>query len=307
MGVYGRGACTKKRAAPGLRRPSPTRSPTGCPCFVSSGRYPIDWGHRSRRTGSGSREARSREGRRRSGQGDSYSISFDRRGLRLFPPGAPTCTGAWTHLDAVASLKLLERAGACGGVAGLLSAASLLTMAQDEGRTGLQPLEVPVARRDLRAFNGFGFGVGALLLPTVVRRGDPVDSLANQIAGRLRSAIEKGWDMRLERFLGRDPRRHARFAAHHLRHPGQGPLTVSWKGSALWKGDRVLGDVACFSASTNLHVSAHGDGRGLSLSATGAFEPDRTRRLLIGILDQLKTSPTGPIHAVDVMPPGGAR
>lgn len=224
---------------------------------------------------------------------------FDQmRILNSRPESAPrrANTGAWTHLDAAVTGRMLERAVSVGGVAGLLAAASLLALAETEGRDRLQSLEVPVVRRDMREWNGFGFGVGAVLLPTVVERRMAIDKLASGISGRVRRAVDSGWDRNLERFLGLDAQRHARFAGHHFRHPGEGPLTVSWKGARLWEADGVLGDVACFAASSNLHVSAHGDGRGLSISVAGPFGQERAQELLHSILDRLDAAPTRPTH-----------
>jgi hypothetical protein len=175
-----------------------------------------------------------------------------------------------------------------GGFIGPLAAAAAMSVGAmaNARRGGLVLLNIPILRDDLEAAGGFGFGVGSLLFPVRVGPATDVSRLSHRIGRRCQRLARQGWDLDLDRFLGDDPRRHHRFAAIRARRPADPAITVSWKGRHDGLGERVR-HVACFAGSPALHVSAHTDEQGLSLSLTSSQSPGERTRLLADIAARL--------------------
>jgi hypothetical protein len=166
--------------------------------------------------------------------------------------------------------RVIERArSACGQVLPFISAAAALAAAEPSVGRRRVLLNIPISRSDAEGVQGFGFGVGSLLLGQDISRSADTESLARLLATRIGRLAASGWDGGLEWFLGSNPRRHRKFARIRAHSPADPTIDVSWKGF-----DRQLGgargalDVACFAAAPTAHVSAHADLGGLSVSFT---------------------------------------
>lgn len=217
-------------------------------------------------------------------------------------PGAGT---TWRVSSPSERDAILEAASnGCGGFIGPLAAATALSLIglRDARESALISLNIPILRDDLAAVNGFGFGVGSVIFPIRVRRGARMASLSGEIACRVRRMARLGWDANLNLFLGQDPRRHHRFAAIRARRRDDPAITISWKGRHAL-GGRVR-DVACFAGSPSLHVSAHADEQGLSISLTSQQPAAQRERLLEDIFARLGVSPGPALHLRDATPCG---
>ena len=201
----------------------------------------------------------------------------------LHPPGV-----AWLTVPAELSSRLRQKAHAeCGSFAAWLAGAVSMAYCEQQGvPSGRVMLDVPILRDYLDRVNGFGFGVCSLLLPIKVNLDAPLTSLAHLVAVRLKEMINQRWDENFERFLGRNPSRHLRFAA--LRARGRYPpvITVSWKGAHWgWGAEDGIRDAACFAVPSAAHISSHIDRNGLSLSVTSkqsaAMREDLLRRIVV--------------------------
>ena len=191
---------------------------------------------------------------------------------------------------------------ACGGGLGWLAAAAARAFGEQEGQArGDVLLNVPIARGDATALGGFGFGVGSLRFPLRLRAGTPMADLAAEIARRTRRAAATGWDRNLERLLGTDPARHARFARIQAERTADPNITISWKGTHPAIGAHGARDIACFAAAPTLHVSAHADARGLSLSVTSHQSTGQRTLLLQRIADHLGCGDERTTHALDAI------
>jgi len=190
--------------------------------------------------------------------------------------------------------RLVDNARAgYGGMLGWLAAAAARAFLEQQGRPQDQIfLNVPILRSALAETNGFGFGVGSLRFPVRVGDHPGMDALARHITRHIRTLDETGWDRNLERLLGRRPERHRRFAGVEAKRPPDPNITVSWKGvhGSLGAGQGPA-DIACFAAAPTLHVSAHADARGLSLSVTSRQTGVDRRLLLERIAAQLGCAP----------------
>jgi hypothetical protein len=167
--------------------------------------------------------------------------------------------------------RVIDRArSTCGQVLPFIAAASALAAGElSAGRCRRVSLNIPISRSDAAGVDGFGFGVGSLLLGQDITPSADTESLARRLAPRIGGLAASGWDAGLEWFLGSDPRRHRKFARIRARSSADPTIDVSWKGF-----DRLLGGaggarcVACFAAAPPAHVSAHADLGGLSISFT---------------------------------------
>jgi hypothetical protein len=193
---------------------------------------------------------------------------------------------------------------ACGGMLGWLAAAAAKAFAETrEQPNGEVLLNVPIQRSALAQTSGFGFGVGSLRFPVRLDAGGTMELLADRIMRRMKTLGEAGWDRNLERLLSRNPSRHRRFAAIEAKRPPDPNLTVSWKGLHDRIGaDNGPKDVACFAAAPTLHVSAHADANGLSVSVTSRQSEQDRRRLLERIAEHLGCAPGYSVH--DLTPAG---
>jgi hypothetical protein len=207
------------------------------------------------------------------------------------PSEADPCPGvAWLMLPSEQGSALHERARAdCGSFAAWLAAATCTAICQQQ-RTpaGRVLLNLPIRRDNLQRFEGFGFGVGSLLLPVNLDPAESLSTTACRIFARFKTMIDQGWHENFERLLGRAPARHLRFAALDARGRSAPIVNVSWKG-AHWRlgADDAIRDVACFAVSPVVHVSGHIDRNGLSVSITSnqstAARKDLLRRIVAGI------------------------
>jgi hypothetical protein len=207
---------------------------------------------------------------------------------------------SWTMLPASESRSLLARGRAeASSFAAWFAAAACIAFVEQRqaGRRGRVSLDIPVARGGLESVGGFGFAAGSLLMPILVQPDSDLPTLARRIAARLRAMKESGWDQNLQRFLGRDARRHLRFAERERFFAP--PLSVSWKGfrDCLGPPDGPR-DVACFALSRGVHVSAHADPGGLSISIASP-QPRATReQLLRMIIRRLGTALPQPVNCL---------
>jgi hypothetical protein len=175
----------------------------------------------------------------------------------------------WLTLPVEQSNALHEKALAeCGSFAAWLAAAVALAYCeQHEVSSGRVLLNLPLLRDDLQRVNGFGFGIGSLLMPAKIPVRGAMPPVARHLAKRLKDMIDQSWDENFDRFLGDNPKRHLRFAAHGAQGRSAPIISVSWKGihCDLGSEDGVR-DVCCFAVSPAAHLSAHIDSNGLSLS-----------------------------------------
>ena len=191
-------------------------------------------------------------------------------------------------------------------MAGWLAAAVALAFADQQGRSGGDIfLNVPIARDDLAQTNGFGFGLGSLRFPVRLQENASMTVLASAISRRLQQLANRGWDRNLERLLGPNPARHARFARIEAGRSTDPNITISWKGHHATLGaDGGPRDVACFAAAPTLHVSAHSDARGLSLSVTSRQNAAERRALLLRIARQLGCQAELAVRELDALGAG---
>ena len=200
----------------------------------------------------------------------------------LHPPGV-----AWLTVPAELSSRLRQKAHTeCGSFAAWLAGAASMAYCEQQGvPSGRVMLDVPILRDHLDRVNGFGFGVGSLLMPVKVNLDAPLTSVAHLVAARLKEMINQRWDENFERFLGNNPSRHLRFAALRARGLHPPVITVSWKGAHWgWGAEDGIRDVACFAVPSAAHISSHIDRNGLSLSVTSkqpaAMREDLLRRIV---------------------------
>lgn len=200
------------------------------------------------------------------------------------PPGV-----AWCALQREYSLKLIENSRAAGASAAswLAAAASIALCEQKCAIESRVLLNIQIERSGLEHLGGFGFAAGSLLIPVKVKRDCALPSLARSIFDRLSSMINRGWDSNFDSFLGRSPRRHYWFARLHARGGSAPIVSLSWKGNRweLGRQDKIR-DVACFALSSTVHISAHLDWTGMSLSVTSTHSADDRRDLLARVVRQ---------------------
>lgn len=184
---------------------------------------------------------------------------------------------------------LAETRARYGSFAAWLTAASCAAFCEQQKKPGGRVLvNLPVLRDGLERVGGFGFGIGSLLMPVKVSPSTPVPSLASRIARRLDVMRARRWDENFDRFIGRGPRRHHRFAALHASGYVAPILSISWKPSDwLIGGEDGMRDVACFAASPIAHISGHMDRNGISLSITSKQAPAAREELLRRIVARL--------------------
>ena len=213
---------------------------------------------------------------------------------------------SWLSLSPEATAEVLEAAAEQGvGVAARLSAAAALVCAQ--AATGRFPprvcINLLVARPPAPGAERFGFSVGSLLIPTPVTRDATLAGLAAHIDGRQRRMRQEGWDLQLERLIGRDPVRHLRFAALETRGVADPRINISWKGvhPELAGGGRAR-DIACFSRGAGAHLSAHVDANGLSLSLSSTQSAADREALLIGVATTLGDRSVARVLTLDGLP-----
>ena len=200
---------------------------------------------------------------------------------------------SWLTLPPEDSERVLRNAGGEGFVAWLCAAASIAVVhLQAERQTGRVCVDLPVAHGDLRAFGGFGFAASSFLIPVTVDADSQIADLAKRVSTRIRSMKASGWSRNLDRLIGREPRRHLRFATIDARTAKGQRLTVSWKSvQPAMGGEDGMRDVACFAVCRGVHVSAHADANGLSISLTTPQDAQRRDDLLRAIVRQLGVQP----------------
>jgi hypothetical protein len=201
------------------------------------------------------------------------------------PPPAAGTTWAATSPE-TRDLVLGAASESCGGFIGPLAAAAANSLVSSRVGKRERPvlLNIPILRDDLQAVGGFGFGVGSVMFSVWPSGGD-MAGLSQDIAGRVQRQANLGWDANLDRFLGHDPRRHHRFAAIRARGRRDPAITVSWKGRHTL-GER-LRHAACFADTAALHISAHADECGLSISITSRQSGVQRANLLEDMLTRL--------------------
>lgn len=217
-----------------------------------------------------------------------FLINQSRRYLRpseqRLPPGV-----AWCTLQREYSLKLIENSRAeRASAASRLAAAACIALCEQKCVTESRVLlNIQIERSGLENLGGFGFAAGSLLIPVKVKRDCPLPVLARSIFERLSSLIDRGWDRNFDRFLGSGPRRHHWFARLHASGRSAPIVSLSWKGSHWELGcqDKIR-DIACFALSSTLHISAHLDWTGMSLSLTSTQSADDRRDLLHRVAHQ---------------------
>jgi hypothetical protein len=191
-------------------------------------------------------------------------------------------------------------------MAAWLAAAVSLAFAEQQGMGNARiMLNLPIARDELARTNGFGFGLGSLRFPVHLQQNSSMEVLARTIGRRLQQLANRGWDRNLERLLGRNPARHARFARIEAARSIDPNITISWKGHHAHLGGDC-GSVACFAAGPTLHVSAHSDAGGLSLSVTSRQEAADRRALLVGIARHLGCEAELAVRELDDLGAGGS-
>ena len=209
--------------------------------------------------------------------------------ISLVRDEASTPGVSWLTLPPEESERALHNARGEGFAAWLCAAASIAVVhLQTEGHTGRVCVDLPVANGDMRAFGGFGFAASSFLIPVMVDARSQIADLAKRISTRIRSMKTSGWSGNLDRLIGRDPRRHLRFAKIDAGSSKGQRLTVSWKGvQSTMGGEDGMRDIACFAGCRGVHVSAHADANGLSISVTTPQAAQRREDLLRAIVRQL--------------------
>lgn len=209
---------------------------------------------------------------------------------------------AWLTIPFDRSTKLLARARAdCGSFAAWLAGAACMAFCDQQGvPAGRIMLNLPILRDDLARVGGFGFGVGSVLMPVKLDPNASLPTVARSVSRRLKFMIDQGWNENFERFLGRNPKRHLRFATLRTRGRSAPIVSVSWKGDQ-WQlgGDDGIRDLACFAVSTVAHVSGHVDRNGLSISVASIQSDSERADFLHRINDRLGNERTKCIYAFD--------
>lgn len=200
-----------------------------------------------------------------------------------------SCGVTWLMSSPADRDRLLDAAGEGLGVVGPLAAAAAASFCEQQigSRGGLVSLNVPVARDDLDDLGGFGFGVGSLILPVRVRGGDDSAELGLSISQQIRQLAAEGFDRNLDRFLGRSPLRHRVFGAIRARSRPDPAVVVSWKGRQEIGGADGIRRLACFAGSPTLHVSAHADRNGFSISVASRQSAGARAELLESMAQRL--------------------
>jgi hypothetical protein len=176
----------------------------------------------------------------------------------------------------------------CGSFVAWLAAAVSVAYCEQRGvSSGRVLVNLPILRDDLRHLNGFGFGIGSLLIPVHLRACDSIHMIARKIAERLKYMIDRRWDDNFDRFLSPSPDRHLRFASLHARRAAP-IITISWKGTHFDLGGQDnIRDICCFSTSPPIHISGHIDNNGLSLSLTSRQSEAKREDLLQRLMNKL--------------------
>jgi ubiquinone biosynthesis protein COQ4 len=187
------------------------------------------------------------------------------------------------------------------GLVGWLAAAVSLAFADQQGKPGGDiMLNVQIARDGLAGTNGFGFGSGSLRLAVHLGESPSMEMLARAIGRRVQQLANRGWDRNLERLLGSNPARHTRFARIEAGRSTNPNITISWKGHYADLGaDGGSRNLACFAAAPTLHVSAHSDASGLSLSVTSRQKVAERSELLLRIARHLGCQTQLLVHELD--------
>lgn len=225
-----------------------------------------------------------------------------RRYVRPADAGSHLPGVAWLTIPPDRSRLVLQAAlEECDSFAAWLAGVACTVVCEQQGLAdGRVLLNVPILRDDLERVGGFGFGVGSLMMPVKVDASESLPSLARSIGPRLKQMTDHGWDGNFERFLGNYPKRHARFAG--LRASGQSApiVSVSWKGLD-WRlgGEDGIRDVACFAVSPVVHISAHVDRNGLSLSVASSQPPTVREDFLRRVNDRLAGGTVKHVYAFD--------
>jgi hypothetical protein len=219
-------------------------------------------------------------------------------GERAAMPGV-----AWVNLGAGARDALLDQARAQEtGMAALLAAAAASSFCERPERRAARRtvhLNIPIARGVAGRFALFNADARSLLLPVRVRAAESVPALARRISRRVATMVAQGWDFHFADFLGPDPARHMQFAKIEARLGLDPFITVSWKG--IWPqigGTDGVRHAACFGLAPVLHVSAHADASGLSLSVTSWQMPAARAGLLRRMLAMLGVEEFGEVRAL---------
>ena len=208
----------------------------------------------------------------------------------LAQPAASIPQVSWLSAPVADRERVMEFvSGSSEGMLGWLAAAVALAFADQQGNpAGAIMLNVQIARDDLARTNGFGFGAGSLRLPVRLGEYPNIAVLASAIGQRVQQLANRGWDRNLEQLLGANPARHAHFARLEAGRSTNPNITISWKGHHADLGaNGSPRDVACFAAAPTLHVSAHTDGGGFSLSVTSRQSVAERSALLLRIARQL--------------------
>jgi ubiquinone biosynthesis protein COQ4 len=206
--------------------------------------------------------------------------------VRLRQPATEIPQVSWVSATVADRERVMQLARtAHEGIAAWLAAAAAIAFADQQGQPGGDIcLNVPIARDELARTNGFGFGLGSLRFPVRLGENPDMAGIAGAIGKRIHRLANRGWDRNLERLIGRNPARHARLVRMMLRRPANPNVTISWKGHhAGIGGDDGLRGVACFAAAPTLHISAHTDTGGLSLSVTSRQSVAERHALLLRI------------------------
>lgn len=199
-----------------------------------------------------------------------FLLERARSHLVLAPSALAPMGASWFRIGPEDRDRLIARArAACGRMVPFLSSAAALATAKLATGGRRISLNIPIARSNADAVQGFGFGIGSLLLGEEIDPRMDTESLAKRLAPRIERQSNEGWDAGLDWFLGQDPARHQAFARIRARGRADPAINISWKG--FYRGLGGEGgalDVACFGAAPTGHVSAHADLGGLAVSFT---------------------------------------
>jgi ubiquinone biosynthesis protein COQ4 len=239
----------------------------------------------------------------------AFLLDQRRNYVVLAQPAASIPQVSWLSAPVADRERVMEFARRSSeGMAGWLAAAVALAFADQQGKpAGYIMLNMQIARDELARTNGFGFGSGSLRLPVRLGEYPNMAVLADAIGRRVQQLANRGWDRNLERLLGPNPARHARFARIEAGRSTNPNITISWKGhhADLGAGGGPR-DVACFAAAPTLHVSAHTDAGGFSLSVTSRQGVAERSALLLRIARQLGCQAQLAIRELDGLGAGGS-
>lgn len=231
-----------------------------------------------------------------------FFVNQTRRYERLGAKERAAAPGvAWVNLGPGARDALLAQARAqkCGMAALLAAAAATCFCTRPERRGCRVHLNIPISRGISGRFADFNSDARSLLLPVKVRPGESVPALARRIAGRTAEMTAQGWDFHFFDFLGPDPARHLRFAKVEARLGLDPFITVSWKGMwDLFGGEDGVRHAACFGVAPVLHVSAHADASGLSVSLTSWQVPGARVGLLRQMLEVMRVEGVAEVREI---------